>query len=112
MIIESNNKKTKTIFQVIIVIGSLLVWLTRERLNSPNEKSAFAARTLQPDQIATIHAVRVGRSMKLPSYHLRLDLKDGSHITTGRWGYNENEIATDAQTLARTIGVPKNSPPA
>ena len=145
MIIESNNRKTKTMFQVIIALGALLVWLVKDRLNSVNEKSAFAAglvmfiagcigmlmdekvwlevladrslrvtkkkitgntvRTVRPDQIAMIHAVKVGRSLKLPSYHLRIDLKDGSHITTGRWGYDEAEIATVAQALSRAVGV-------
>ncbi len=150
MIVESNNQKVKTILQVIIALGALLVWLTKDRLHSLNEKSAFAAglamfllgcvgiiidekvwievladksvrvtkkkitgntvRVLRPDQIASFKSIRVGRALKLPTYHLRIELKDGSHITTGRFSRNRDEIAMEAETLTRATGVTEPTP--
>lgn len=150
MIVESNNQKIKTILQVIIALGAMLVWLTKDRLYSVTEKSAFAAgltmfllgcvgiimdekvwvevladksvrvtkkkitgntvRALRPDQIASFKSIRVGRNLKFPTYHLRIELKDGSTITTGRFSRNRDEIVTEADALARATGVASAAP--
>lgn len=145
MIIQSDNKKTKSLYQIIIALGVLLVWLTRENLNSITEKSAFTAglvmflvgcigmlfiekiwievladktiritkkkitghtvRAIRFDEIKRIHAVRVGRSLKMPSWHLQIELNNGSNVPTGRFSFNEPEINAEAANLSRALGL-------
>ena len=63
------------------------------------------AKIVRFEEIASVNVSRIGRSrLGVTSFHLKIRLKSGKSIATGRWSYSYEEINAEAARLADAVG--------